>query len=406
MTIRRVPTDFVVEERITPEFRAALRTEGEAAHAVFELSKTSLTTPEAINYAARSLRVPPGQVSYAGLKDKHAATVQWVSVPRAAFKGAPPPPDASDRGWSAKFIGCSDRELTAEAIEGNRFAIVVRDLSRHESNEMGRRAKLLKREDGSLVVMNYFGAQRFGSARHGGGFAGAMLVRGDFEGALKLLIGTPARKDVGKTRAFTRLAVAHWGNWKKLLAELPRCAELGAIEVLARGGEFVDAFAALPYFTQQMCVEAYQSHLWNETARRLAARIVGSAERDLLRTPDEFGEMLFPAAGRVRAEWMSVVMPVLGKNSELREPWAAAAAEVLKGEGFTTSDLRIRGLKRPYFGEADRPLFVNAAGFEMTQGERDEMAGTGGAKDRMKRVAKFDLPRGAYATVVLRALGQ
>jgi tRNA(Glu) U13 pseudouridine synthase TruD len=45
---------------------------------------------------------------------------------------------------------------------------------------------------------------------------------------------------------------------------------------------------------------------------------------------------------------------------------------------------------------------VTAQGFEMTGREPDEMSGG----KRFKRTARFSLPRGAYATVVLRGLGQ
>jgi tRNA(Glu) U13 pseudouridine synthase TruD len=120
-----------------------------------------------------------------------------------------------------------------------------------------------------------------------------------------------------------------------------------------------------------------------------------------LRADDEFGLMLFPPAAAVDAGWPGVQIPVLGPTSKLVEPWGEAAAAVLAEEGIRVEDLRIPGMRRPYFGEADRPLFVVAERFEMTAGERDELGGK-----KMRRTVRFDLGRGAYATVVLRALGQ
>ena len=274
----------------------------------------------------------------------------------------------------------------------------------------------------NLVILNYFGAQRFGSARHGAGFLAPLLMRGEFEGALKLSIGTPARKDTGKTREFSRMCATHWGQWKKLAAELPRCPERRAIETLAAGGSFAKAFEQLPSFTQQMSVEAYQSHIWNSAARRIAERMAAeftqrwqreggdeaakkTAFRPVapLRADDEFGVMLFPTARMVDPTWRAVVMPVLGPKTELAAPWGSAAAEALKEEGIKQEDLRIPGMRRPFFGEADRPLFVTAEGFEMTDPEKDDL--TPGGK-KVKRTVRFSLGRGAYATVVLRALGQ
>ncbi len=420
MTIRRQPSDFVVIERPLAAFMASLRPEraAPATHAVYELTKESLGTPEAVQQFAKAVGARGGKIDYAGLKDKHARTTQLVS---ADMERADPAKEVGGRGWSARLMGWAERGVTASEIEGNRFEIVVRDLSKQQSTEMGMRAGRLE-TDGGLLVLNYFGAQRFGSARHGAGFIAPHLMRGDFEGALKLSIGTPARKDTGKTRQFSRLCATHWGEWKKLAAELPRCPERRAIETLAAGGGFDKAFEQLPNFTQQMSVEAYQSHLWNATARRLAEQIAAefterwqreggeeaakkTAFRPVapLRGDDEFGVMLFPTARMVDEQWRGVVMPVLGPKSELKEPWGPAAAAVLAEEGIKPEDLRIPGMRRPYFGEADRPLFVVAEGFELSEPKGDDMGSSG---KKVMRKVRFSLGRGSYATVVLRALGQ
>jgi len=439
MTIRKQPADFVVRERLGGAFHAGLRAEPGpgGAHAVYEVTKESLTTPEAVAHLARALGVPAGVVAYAGLKDKHAISTQHVSVPAGALRrSAPAPAACAGRGWSARLLGWSPVEATAGAIDGNSFEIVVRDLTRAACDEMDRRAAALALEaehappsrgdapagTPGLLVVNYFGAQRFGSARHGQGWAARRLIAGDFEGALRLAIGTPARKDTGRTRAFTRRCAAAWGRWAELAAALPACPERRAIELLARRAgdargagaavapdrapspaDFRDAFAALPYFLQAMCVEAYQSLLWNRVARRLAERIGGE---EVLRARDDFGEMAFPPAHRVEPAWRGQAVPVLGKNTALAEPWGEAARSVLEEEGLAPGDLRIPGLRRPFFGEAPRPMFVVASGFEMAGAAEDERAAGPRGAARLQRRLRFDLPRGAYATVVLRALGQ
>ena len=409
MTIRRQPADFIVEERVSEAFIASLRERGEPRfpHAVYTLAKTSLTTPDAVQHLARALRTRPNATSYAGLKDKHAQTTQLVSVHASGAL----PASVDGPGWTASLRGWCERAIDSEAIEGNRFTIVVRDLSRDACTEMDRRAAaLLDRAPASnagaakaLLVVNYFGDQRFGSARHGGGFVARRLIEGDFEGALRLAIGTPARKDSGAKRQFTRLCATMWGRWPELLAQLPRSPDRAAVECLAAGGSFRDAFAALPAFFQLMCVEAFQSHLWNATARALATRIAAEAGGTLLKTPDDFGELVFPAAGAVGAEWRDLVVPLLAPKSQLVEPWAGAAGAALASEGIDLPQLRIPGLRRPFFGETPRPLLVRAERFDLTGATTDELTPSG---KRLKRVASFELPRGAYATVVLRALGQ
>lgn len=473
MTIRRVPSDFLVEERISLAAAAGvIPFSSDAAstttlrHAVYALTKESLTTPDAVAHLARALGSTPGHAAYAGLKDKHARTVQWVSFPFLAKSADPPPASTQGQGWSAALVGLSANECDASWIDGNRFTIIVRDLAAQSADEMARRARLLALDNSTLLFTNYFGAQRFGSARHGQGFAAIPLIRGDFESALKLLVASPARKDSGKTRVLTRLAATHWGNWPLLARDLPKIPERRAFELLrdrtksspapgnaATPADFRDAFATLPAFTQTMCVEAFQSHLWNAAARLLAEQLGAPAPAQppsslhshnlasapqhnptqqhkhspqhkshahiktppqppaqtskpkpaLLRSDDEYGEMIFPHALRVTADWRSLILPIPAASTTPAPPWAHALAAALEAEHLSLTDLKIPGLRRPFFGEAPRPLFAAATDFSMSPPEPDDLAST---PKRLKRTLTFNLPKGSYATVVLRALGQ
>lgn len=415
MTIRRQPSDFRVEESLDAAFAQALQTVPSQAtpFAVYVLHKTSLTTPEAVSMLGKVLRVEAGAVEYGGLKDKHAQTTQHVSI------AVPGKEEAANLlatvrqpGWSAERIGWSPQPMSAKAIGANRFTLVVRDLSKTESDNMTRRSrKLLERPptdapdapSTTLLFTNYFGAQRFGSARHGEGWIAQKLIAGDFEGALKLAIATPARKDTGKTRDFTRMTSADWGNWKKLAKELPRIPEAHCIDALAAGKDFKDAFAQLPSFLQALYLEAFQSHIWNRTAHALLTTGVHSGAR--IKADDEFGEMLFTDAAAIPAELKSLNLPLLAPSIHIEDHpvWSAAAAGVLSAQDppLTTADLRIPGVKRPFFGAADRQLIAQATGFSITKPADDDLT-----RGRIKRTVSFNLPRGSYATVVLRALGQ
>lgn len=404
MQTRRTPEDFVVIERLSDGFSSGLTSAWTAGttHAVYRLRKTSLTTPEAVSKLARLLGVRAGAVAWAGLKDKHAATTQHVTTRYSDARAAGAAPrNLAGPGCSAELIGFAPSEIAADAIAFNRFLIVVRRMQRRDFGMTDQRARALTDPSvpsPALLVVNYFGDQRFGSARHGEGFAARHLIRADFESALKLLVATPDRKDTGTWRAFTRACAARWGDWSRLLAELPRRPERAAIETLAGGGSMRDAFSALPPFTQQMCVEAYQSLLWNSTARRLSAMITPRC----VRAGDDFGEMLFPPAGALDESWRALRIPMLAPGVAMHQPWGHAAEGVLGEEGITTDDLAIPGLRRPAFGASQRPFLAAATDFAVGVPEPDELSpGT----NLWKRTLSFDLPRGAYATVVLRALG-
>lgn len=405
MTIRRVPTDFRVDEIATAPFRESLRpaADARALFAVYRLQKTSLSTPEATARLAKALTIKPGDVSHAGLKDKHAHTTQHVSArARDLAAAARFAPEITAPGVHATLAGWSSAPTDASIIEFNRFEIVIRGLSRETSDRMARHARALSTLDQSaLLVTNYFGEQRFGSARHGQGFAAAHLIRGDFDTALKLLIATPARKDTGARRAFTRAAATHWGQWNDLLAAAPPSPHRRAIEVIASGGSFADAFASLPMIDQRLCVDAYQSWLWNHAAAELLRESLAATPDAMLELSTDHGPLVFARADAVPPSLGQVIAPLPRKAASLDGDWARAVELVLARESLTLDQLEIPTLRRPRFDPGERPLFVSAANFTLSAPAPDEFA-----KGRLARTARFDLPSGSYATIVLRALGQ
>ncbi|MFZ2873758.1 MAG: tRNA pseudouridine(13) synthase TruD [Phycisphaerales bacterium] len=394
MTIRRLPGDFWVRERLREGVARAMSPEPGPGRevGVWVLMKGSLSTPEATAKLARALGLAPAAVTHAGLKDKHALTEQHVCVRATAADRAEGP------GWSARRLGFSSQVLTAADIECNEFEIIVRDLGRTACNEMLTRARGLGAESGGAWFVNYFGDQRFGSARHGEGFAAAHLVKGESIEAVRLLIAAPARKDTGTRRAFTRVAAARWGEWAALAKGLPRCPERAAVEVLAAGGSGAEAFAALPHFLQEICVDAWQSHLWNDAAGLL----VRGTRADMRAEPGDRKETHLLAAARA-TELADVKMPLPGPEMVMREPWGGAMDAVLRGAGVSAGELRVPGLRRPRFGSPERAVLARASGFSLDGPREDtEVSGRG----RMMMRVRFELPSGSYATEVLRALGQ
>jgi tRNA pseudouridine13 synthase len=271
------------------------------------------------------------------------------------------PKELAGRNWRIERLGWTDRPFAGQAIAANRFKIEVFDLSRRDCRDMDGAADLLAVHTGAhrpapgaapsrLRVVNYFGSQRFGSARAGGGFPARRLVEGDYEGALRLILTGIARADAPQDKAHKRLVGGQWGQWGKVLGRLGGWPYRPAIAVLAGGGDFTGAFAALPYFTQQMNVEAYQSYLWNLTAAELLARTCPPDR--LWERPDPLGLMTlrFVCADSAPAELANLDLPLLAPSTEPQEPWAGAVEDVLGREGLTLAKLRLPGLRRPFFG--------------------------------------------------------
>jgi len=152
--LRRRPEDFAVDEVL------GFAPDGEGEHVLLRVRKRGANTDWVARELARFAGVRPGDVSYAGLKDRNAVTSQWFSL-RLAGAAEPDWPALQLDGVEVLEAARHRRKLRRGALAGNRFEIVVRDLQ-GSGAELEPRLQAV-RERG---VPNYFGPQRFG--RDGG----------------------------------------------------------------------------------------------------------------------------------------------------------------------------------------------------------------------------------------------
>jgi tRNA pseudouridine13 synthase len=151
-TIRSIPEDFQVVEKLGWDFS------GDGEHDYLWVQKTGANTEWLARQLARHAGVAAKDVGYAGLKDRHAVTRQWFSVPRWNE------PDWSTfevEGVEILDVRRHAKKLRRGAHRGNAFVIVLRgeDLAAH-AEAIAERVRAI-REQG---VPNYFGEQRFGRA--------------------------------------------------------------------------------------------------------------------------------------------------------------------------------------------------------------------------------------------------
>ena len=74
-TLRARPEDFFVDEE------PAYEPSGNGDHVFVRIEKRGMTTPQAVERIARALTVNPRDIGVAGMKDRHAVTRQWISLP-------------------------------------------------------------------------------------------------------------------------------------------------------------------------------------------------------------------------------------------------------------------------------------------------------------------------------------
>ena len=383
--IKCVPDDFIVEEltRVAPG--------REGPFALYRLTKTGLGTMEAVERIGRAWGVGGERIAYGGLKDRHARTVQHLTIARGPRRGL-------DLGALAlEYLGRVARPFAPQAIAGNRFTVVIRDLG---ANLSARAAPILDAmaRDG---LPNYFDSQRFGSVGSSGEFVAERWIAGDFEGALRLALATPHPHDRAPQRAVKETLRRHCGDWRACKAALPRSHERSIVTYLCdHPADFRRAFARLNRRLRSLYLAAFQSFLWNDL---LARWIAGEcpAER-LLPLPLKFGPA--PFFGELGAELRRRVhaarLPLPSARLRSADPPVMDLIDaVLAARGLRLRDLRIKHPKDSFFSKGERAAAVLPARLSHSAAEDELYPG------RMKLELRFDLPRGAYATLLVKRLG-
>ncbi|MDP5069532.1 MAG: tRNA pseudouridine(13) synthase TruD [Congregibacter sp.] len=151
--LRTVPEDFQVTEQLGWAFS------GDGEHDYLWIEKTGANTEWVARQLALYANVPAKDIGYAGLKDRHAVTRQWFSVPR--WKA--PVWDGLDvEGVRIVDVQRHLRKLRRGAHGANAFRIVLRLNATPDHSAIDNRLEMIR----SKGVPNYFGEQRFG---RGGG---------------------------------------------------------------------------------------------------------------------------------------------------------------------------------------------------------------------------------------------
>jgi tRNA pseudouridine13 synthase len=147
--IKQTPEDFEVEE--VPAYEPC----GSGDHLYLWVEKRDLGAEYFVRQVARRLGLAPGDVGTAGLKDRHAVTRQWMSVPAAAEARLG---DLEGDGIRVLRVSRHGNKLKPGHLRGNRFRILVREATPDAAARLGPLLERLRRQG----LPNYYGPQRFG----------------------------------------------------------------------------------------------------------------------------------------------------------------------------------------------------------------------------------------------------
>ena len=429
--LRDRPADFCVSELERFETEPLDAAPGPYPHVVFRARLRNWDTNDFAAALSDRLGISRERVSWAGTKDKRAVTTQLFSV-----QGIDPErieaidPDALD-GATVEVLGRAGRAIEFGDLAGNRFEITVRDADGTDriDDVTGSLASFAGATDDrpdpdeddesncrTVGVPNYFGQQRFGSLRPITHEVGLAVVRGEWEAAVRTYVAEPFESEPAETREARTVAgdAIDDRDWSRALDALPHRLgyERSMIHALAEEGgdtdgspDFRDALGAVPSSLRRLFVHAAQSYAFN---RILSERLDRGLPFD---EPVEGDVACF--ADRNAPDGLH--LPDIDRSQRVTgDRVSSIARHCRRGRAFVTAPLVGTGtdLAEGEQGDIERSVLddldLSPAAFDLP----GEWASSGTRRAILVTTDlavvgdppsfEFALPKGAYATVVLR----
>lgn len=392
--LKQRPEDFLVEE--TPLYEPA----GEGEHIYLFIEKRELTTQQVVSILAQHFGVQRFAIGYAGMKDKIAITRQVFSIHVPGRKIEDYPMLQHDR-LSVLWADYHTNKLRIGHLRGNRFSIRVRGVDMSKAVAASRGLALLER----VGAPNRIGEQRFGALGNNH-IIGRMMILGDFDGAVRVLLG-PSETARGANREARELFER--GEYDKACETFHHSAraERAVLRGLARGATAAKAFLRLDPSLKGFFLSAFQSVVFNKVLdRRVKTGTIGALQlgdvaikhaNGAVFSVDEAVVAAPETAERLRTFEISPSGPLWGVTMK-RASGEIDAAELaaLHEEGVTLEDLeRFDRSTRDLINGTRRPLRVPVM--------HPDVEGGIDPHGHYVRCA-FELPKGSFATMVMAEL--
>lgn len=414
--------DFIVKEITSTGHVLEIREDSESPpflkdskdrYTTFNIVKVNQDAFQAFKELSYALKIPLENISYAGIKDKCAISVQEASIPGNHIEALK---KIKLRDIYIRNIHPTRKPIKIGDHQGNNFTIVIRNIAK--SDQLERNVKQLISFLGKNGFPNYYGLQRFGSLRPNSHKVGRFLLHEDYENAYKEFV-TSVYKTESLSARQARENLYSNGDLEKALVEFPKSLkyERKMIKHLINNpGDYKGALRTLPLGLETLLISAFQSWFFNkmisirvEKGDSLLEPIKGDVIGILDDVNGNLTKITYLFGNRydnylkqaIELNRAVIVMPLIGYNTNLDDFPAVKDLfyEVIAREGIDRRIFQEETLKSHDFKGSFRAITLKPIGLNILEITNDDMF-----PDKKKIRIEFSLSRGCYATMLLREL--
>jgi tRNA pseudouridine13 synthase len=320
-----------------------------------------------------------------GMKDAKATTRQYASS--IQVYNIPKQQICKTKHTSLKLNGFTTKPLGKESLLGNDFLVTIYDAKHSEMSEFKTEVE---------KVANFYGLQRFGSERLVTHLVGREIIKRNFKKAAELLLSYTTEYDSEMSKEIRQKSLDQ-KNYRNILKHLPRGMDIEyqLINAFINGKEPVSVLRSISINIRRLFIHAYQAYIFN---RCLSNAIING--ENILRCSG--GDLCFELEGPLTFGKIRKFNPTTDLDARV------IPAVRLAGYSFQPGKGRFELITKKIMNEENvtpRDFYIK---------EMQELSNQGGFRQaslccrdfsyKGSLVLSFKLPKGSYATTLLREI--
>ncbi len=363
--IKQNEDDFLVSEVLSDTILSSF--DNPEGHAVYLLKKSGIDT----NHALYDIEKRYGIVLKSlGLKDANAITKQFVYT----YKKLNSLEKIEGKKYLATRIGFSQKPISKKHMLGNLFEIVVSEIT-----------NTLPTFSDNEKFLNFFGYQRFGSRRPITHLVGKSIIQKNYEAALDYILNFSSKYDSKKNNELRKL-ISERKSESEIIELLPYSMDIerNLLKHLSTDKDPKNAIRSIPLKLRRFYVQAYQSFLFNKTLS-----LAYEYEEELFSPTmdDVCFDKNFELGKYQNDPKQKLAIPLIGHSYYKKSRFDYYIKKILEDQSLSPKDFFINDFQELSLDGGFRNASIDMQNFSI-----------------QKNLVKFQLPRGSYATIILREI--